>query len=348
MSERHEHWKFRPHPFLRSGHLQTIAGIYLPRKDEPYAATQHYVHADDLPPEQGGDQLVLHEDRPDAWQPGAPVVLLIHGFAGCYSSTYMTRMMQRMTSRGYCVFRMDMRGCGAGEELARQPTHCGRWLDVAKVLRHLADIYPESPALAVGFSLGGSQLLNMLANFGDERIGNFERGMAICPPIDLFDVEKRFNTRGGRPYDKFFVRLIWRQVVERWKRFPDLAPSVIPRRPKRLGHIDEMVIAPAAGYANRQDYYRESQVAERLALITQPVTIIAAEDDPIVPTAPLRQYKHGPGVEAVYVPGGGHLGFIARSNGDPDYRWLDWRIIDWAEQSKNRNARERSESSAAR
>jgi hypothetical protein len=23
---------------------------------------------------------------------------------------------------------------------------------------------------------------------------------------------------------------------------------------------------------------------------------------------------------------------MARRNGDPDFRWLDWRIIDWLEQ----------------
>ena len=27
--------------------------------------------------------------------------------------------------------------------------------------------------------------------------------------------------------------------------------------------------------------------------------------------------------------GGGHVGFIARANGDPDCRWMDWRVVDW-------------------
>src|SRR5688572_3933249 len=131
MADRTEHWKFRPHPLLRSGHLQTVAGIYLPRRDAPYGATLHHVPADDRSPDEGGDQLALHEDRPEQWQPHQPIVLMIHGLGGSYSSTYMCRMADRLTARGYCVFRMDMRGCGAGRGLARLPTHCGRSGDVA-------------------------------------------------------------------------------------------------------------------------------------------------------------------------------------------------------------------------
>jgi predicted alpha/beta-fold hydrolase len=26
---------------------------------------------------------------------------------------------------------------------------------------------------------------------------------------------------------------------------------------------------------------------------------------------------------------GGHLGFIAARNGEPDRRWMDWRVVDW-------------------
>ena len=45
---------FRPHPFLRSAHAQTLAGVYLPMPKLPYRAVQHVVELDD------GDRLVLH------------------------------------------------------------------------------------------------------------------------------------------------------------------------------------------------------------------------------------------------------------------------------------------------
>src|SRR5690606_3129586 len=158
---------------------------------------------------------------------------------GSHNSTYMCRMADRLAERGYCVFRMDMRGCGAGGEVARLPTHCGRSSDAAAAVRFISQRYPEAPLYAVGFSLGGTLILNMLAEAGEASIGNLKRSLAICPPIDLFAVERRFNSPIGRPYDRFFVKLLWRQIVARWQRFPDLAPKAIPARPSRLRHIDE-------------------------------------------------------------------------------------------------------------
>lgn len=331
MRVRTEHWKFRPHLLLRNGHLQTVAAIYLPRRHAPYQAKVHYVDADETPAAQGGDRIALHEDHPAQARPDGAVVLLIHGLAGCYSSTYMCRMTDHLTARGYGVFRMDMRGCGAGEGIAKAPTHCGRGGDVAAALRYIATLYPQAPAYAIGFSMGGCLALNMLAELGEERVGNLVRSMAICPPIDLFSVERRFDSAAGRAYDKFFVKKLWKQITQRWKRFPDTAPEVIPSKPKRLRQVDEMVIAPSAGFASADEYYDATQPGPKLTNIRQPVLIIASEDDPIVPTAPLLNYPHGDGVQAVVVPRGGHLGFIARANGDPDKRWLDWRIIEWME-----------------
>jgi predicted alpha/beta-fold hydrolase len=226
---------------------------------------------------------------------------------------------------------MDMRGCGAGEDVARRPTHCGRHGDVAKAVEFIADRHPQAPLLTVGFSMGGTLALNMLADAGHTRIGNLERTLAVCPPLDLFAVQKQLETRLGRGYDRFFVKSLWTQVKKRWLRFPDMKPETPPPLPRKLEEINEWVIAPSGGFKNASDYYTRTQPGPRLAEVKQPAMIIAAKDDPIVPTAPLLHYRLSDSTEAHVVGGGGHLGFIAARNGDPDIRWLDWRIIDWIE-----------------
>lgn len=329
-----DHWKFRPHPLLPSGHLQTLAGIYLPRRYAPYRAKQHFVPVDGPAHESGAEQIVLHEDRPTDWDPAKPVVLFIHGMTGSHLSSYMCRMAERMTERGHTVFRMDMRGCGAGMELARTPTHAGRAGDAAAAIEYIGRRYPDSPTLGVGFSIGGTLLLNMLAEAGSTPVGRLERVLSICPPIDMFAIERRFNTWLGRKYDKFFVRALWQQITERWSRFPELAPKGPLRRPTRVKQIDELIHAPAGGFNSADHYYQETQPGPKLAAIRQPATILAASDDPIVPTAPLLDYPRSKFVETVVVPSGGHLGFLAARNGDPDTRWLDWRIVDWIEKGR--------------
>lgn len=334
MSAHAEHWKFRPHRLLRNAHLQTVAAIYLPCKAPPYAATRHFVPVDDAAHADGGDLIALHEDRPADDSRQTPVVLLVHGLAGSYESTYMRRMAGKLTARGYATYRMDMRGCGAGEHVARRPTHCGRHDDVAAAVRFIAEQRPASPLYVVGYSMGGTLALNMLAEAGHTRVGNLQRTLAICPPINLFAVQKQLETRLGRPYDRFFARSLWQQIINRWRRFPEIKPDDQPRLPTKLEEINEWIIAPSGGFASAADYYERTQPGPKLASIRQPALIIAAQDDPIVPTPPLFDYPHSSSVETVVVPGGGHLGFLAARNGDPDIRWLDWRIIEWIESGR--------------
>jgi predicted alpha/beta-fold hydrolase len=329
-----EHWKFRPHRLLRNAHLQTVAAVYLPCKLPTYSAKLHLVPVDDVSPADGGDQIALHEDRPTNFRATAPAVLLIHGLSGSFESHYMKRMAHRLTERGYTVFRMDMRGCGAGEDVARRPTHCGRHGDVTAAIEFIARRLPEAPLLTVGYSMGGTLALNMLAEAGHTRIGNLERTLAICPPINLFSVQQQLETRLGRRYDKFFVRSLWQQITKRWLRFPDMKPVAPPPLPKKLEEINEWVIAPSGGFASASDYYARTQPGPRLASIKQSAMILVSKDDPIVPTGALLQYPVSESVETLVVPGGGHLGFLAARNGDPDIRWLDWRIVDWIEKGR--------------
>ncbi len=121
---------------MASGHAQTLAGVYLPAGRYPYRARQHRVALAD------GDQLVLHDDRPDAWQAGDRAALLIHGLAGCHTSGYMQRIAHKLSARGVRVFRMDLRGCGAGQGLARWPYHSGRTEDAVAALEAIARLRP--------------------------------------------------------------------------------------------------------------------------------------------------------------------------------------------------------------
>lgn len=318
-----EVWQFCPHPLLANPHVQTIAAAHWPRRVAPYAATQHRVNLDD------GDQIVLHEDSPAQASDTSPGVLLVHGLSGSYASTYMTRMAERLTAHGYRVFRVDMRGCGAAEGLARQPAHCGLASDVASAIQMASDLYREAPLSLVAYSLGGTLALNMLADVGEIQVGNLDKTLVVCPPIDLFSCERNFRTFFGSRYDRFFVKQIWNQVVRRWQTFPDIAPPTVPRRPPKLRDIDELVIAPSGGFSSAEHYYRATQPGPRLASIRHPVTIVFSRDDPIVPCAPLFDYPHSDSIETIITSHGGHLGFLGARGYDADFHWLDWRIIEW-------------------
>jgi predicted alpha/beta-fold hydrolase len=316
---------FRPHSLFVGGHAQTLAGAYLPWPYRPYGAVRHHVALED------GDQLVLHDDRPSSWHEGGPACVLIHGLAGCHESGYMRRIASKLSDRGVRVFRMDMRGCGAGEELARGTTHCGRWADAAAAIEFVARDAPASPTALVGFSLGGTIALNMAGELGAGACGNLVGVFAVCSPIDLHSVRRRFDAPAGRAYDRHFVGALWQKSLERMRERDEMKAVDWSRPPRRLREFDAIITAPLAGYASVDDYYTRTSPGPRLAAIRVPTTILAAADDPVVPSEPLLQVARNDAVEVFITRHGGHLGYVGRRNGDPDRRWLDWRVVYWVE-----------------
>jgi uncharacterized protein len=313
---------FRPHPLVRGGHLQTLAGVFLPGPRFGYRARRHIVALAD------GDRIVLHDDCPTSWQPGDRVALLIHGLAGCHQSSYMARIAAKLERRGVRAFRLDLRGCGAGLGLARLPYHSGRSEDAAAALEKIAELCPRSPTALVGFSLGGNITLKLLGELGDARLANLDRAVAVCPPADLLAAVEQIRQPRNRLYERHFVRLLMRQLREQRRLLSDLPPLVFARPPRHLWQFDDEFTAPVCGFGRAINYYQQASAVRLVGSIRRPVLVIAAHDDPLVPIASLEPLRSCAAVEFEVTPSGGHLGFIGPRHGG-DRRWLDGRVVEW-------------------
>lgn len=316
--------EFRPHPLLRSGHLQTIATSFSPRPEIPYRARQRQV---ELP---GGERLVLHDDRPESWRPGDRCVLLLHGLGGCYLSPYMMRMAAKLNARGARTFRMDMRGHGAGATLAWSPGHAGRSEDAAAAVQCIVDLCPASPLAVAGVSLGGNILLKWLGEAGADAHPQVDRALAVAPPIDLLACCQLIRRWRSRLYDRAFVKELLGQVAERRDHWESLRTLDWSRPPRTLFEFDDRVTAPLSGFRDAMDYYANASAASKLAGIAVPTLILTAADDPLVPPYLFEQAERSEFVQLHVTRHGGHVGYIARRGLDPDRRWLDWRVVDWA------------------
>jgi predicted alpha/beta-fold hydrolase len=320
---------FHPYPLFRTGHLQTLAGIYLPQRAHRETARQHRVSLSD------GDQIILHDDCPQTWEPAGRTALMIHGLTGCHASNYMQRIAARLNDRGVRTFRMDLRGCGAGPGLARLPYHSGRSDDAAAALRKIAELCPGSPTVLIGFSLGANISLKLLGESPADLPENLERAVAICPPVDLWQCVQTLARGLNRLYDRHFVRELIAQVAMKRRMIAD-APVLEPRRlPRTVFEFDETFTAPVCGFGTAANYYRLCSSAQFLPGIRVPTLILAADDDPLIPGAVFADLPRSSAVTLHVARSGGHLGFIGRRNGDPDRRWMDWRVVEWAVPSGN-------------
>lgn len=312
---------FRPPSWLRSGHLQTLAALALVGPRPSKSPIRHQIQLPD------GDTIVLTEDRPLSWQPGDRVALLVHGLAGCHLSPYMRRISHKLAKAGVRTFRLDLRGCGAGEGLAKLPYHAGLTTDLRAAVAEVTHHAPNSPIAVVGFSLGGNMVLKLLG----EPAGvpeNIDRGIAICPPIDLAVCCRSLDRGLARFYDRHFVSLLTKKAREELQSLANRNGGKLVR-PRTLYQFDDCYTAPVSGFKNADHYYQESSAAAYIANIKIPTTVLFAHDDPVVPKSVFANVSWPANVRLIETQHGGHLGYIARRGTDPDRCWMDWRVVEW-------------------
>lgn len=279
------------------------------------------------------DQIVLHDDCPATWFAGGRVALLVHGLGGCHGSPYMVRIARKLNERGVRVFRMDLRGWGAGAELARQPFHAARTDDIAAALERVRSEVGASPIALVGFSLGGNMVLKLLgsqpAEAGEQHAAGVDRAIVVAPPIDLMVCCRNLKRGMGRLYDRNYARFLWNHLRGRARQVAICGEALRQRRPRTIVEFDARFTAPWGGFDSVEHYYATASAKDVLQNIHVPTIILTAADDPVVPEAIFDEASLSDCVRLHRTDHGGHLGFIAARNGDPDRRWMDWRVVQW-------------------
>ena len=321
MGVRHHRLTFDPFPLLVDRHVQTIIGAQISLAISPPSTTRVILLPD-------GDQLALEVSTPPAWQPPDPTVVLIHGLCGCHASSYMIRMAHKLWSSGIRAVRMNMRGCGSGEGLARQPYHSGRSDDVLAVLADLRHVAPQSPVTAIGFSLGGNLLLKLAGELQTEAATYLKQAIAVSPPADLAASVRIFSQPSNRVYEWRFIRLLKAAVAARHARFPDLPAISLPKW-LSIYEFDNLYTAPLCGFADADDYYARSSAAPLVPQISIPCRILFAADDPLIDTTTFDAMTLPSNIQVYHTIRGGHLGFLGIPSRPGGYRWMDAQLLEW-------------------
>jgi uncharacterized protein len=313
---------FEPHPLLRGGHLQTIAGRYLAGPRVRLGSSYHEIPIGD------GDRLSVLESIPPGWVSGDPAAVLIHGLAGCARSPYVVRVAARLVGLGVRAVRMNLRGAGSGFGLARGFYHSGRTEDPRAVVDWLARRIPGSPIALIGFSLGANVALKLAAEAAARPVAGLDCVLAANPPIDLAFCCDHLRRPRNRHYDWNFVRLLRAEVRRLHAAFPDLGPIDLSRARSVLD-FDDAYTAPRNGFDGAADYYQRCSAGPLIPRIALPGLVVHAEDDPFIPADPFLRLDFPPQLALELIPGGGHLGYISRARRGGDRRWLDARLAAW-------------------
>jgi predicted alpha/beta-fold hydrolase len=306
--------------FLRNRHLMTLAGNFLPRKNNlPEPEECFFRVADDV-------QVMCHCH----WQPDVtqkPAIIIVHGLEGSSASQYVIGTGTKAWEAGMSVVRMNMRTCGGTERLASTLYHSGLSGDVGAVLSAVVEKKEVRSIGVVGYSMGGNLVLKLAGELGAGAPPELKAVAAVSPAADLAASADAMHDWSNRMYEwKFLLGL-----VRRFNRKSELFPDIYKKAshwPSSIREFDHVITAPYCGFSSADDYYARAAATRVIDKITVPTLMIHAADDPFIRILPATREKirANPNVTLLETSHGGHCAFLAPPNGY-DGRWAERQII---------------------
>lgn len=322
---------------FKSAHVQTLWGPRWRKLPTVFRALEKAPLSD-------GDHCWLHWAGPSA-DVATAIVVVLHGLSGSSDSHYVVGLQHCLSQQKVASVAVNFRGAGGRPNDRARAYHSGETGDLKDIFEQLHGRYPQAKLLPVGYSLGGSRLLNYLAEKGlaEDGLGEgvhpaIAAAVAVCVPLDLASCAERLNQGFSRVYRN---HLITELLASYRDKLPHLR-VVAPKEAETLAGLydfsggnfndiqtfrdyDRTVICPLFGFTDPDDYYRRCSAKPKLASIRTPTLLIQANDDPFMYPATLPTPAELGDAVTLAVRAGGHVGFVDGLPWKPRY-WLEERV----------------------
>ena len=297
---------YRPPLFFQNGHLSTIYAAVFRQVNNP-GQKRERLELDD------GDFLDLDWTLPKA--SGKRVVVLLHGLEGDTKRPYMLGSARALSSAGFDVCAVNMRGCSGVPNRLYRSYHSGATEDLMSVLAYLDNTRNYDQVFLKGFSLGANLILKYLGDHpeANERI---TAAVAVSAPCDLQDCLVQLSMPKNRIYSNRFLLSLRAKLKIKQSLYPELLSDDLIERVKTLKDFDDIYTSKAHGFIDAMDYYRNCSSLPVLPSITVPTLLLNAKNDSFLGE---NCYPHqiGQSNSALFFEPpefGGHVGFYLRGN----------------------------------
>jgi uncharacterized protein len=312
---------FRPRRMFLNGHAQTLAGNFLPRRNQLPPAEERLFEVED------GVQVLCHCH----WQPvrfQAMTLIIVHGLEGSSESGYVIGTGSKAWRAGMNVVRMNVRSCGGTEQLGPTLYNSGMSSDVGAIAKTLIERDGLQRLALAGFSMGGNMVLKLLGEWGKEFPPQVKAAVGISPAMDLAASADALHDRANRLYEIKFLWSLRRRLQRKAALFPGHFELGHLRGVRSLRDFDDQITARHFGFLDAQDYYTRAASTQVLNQIALPTLVLHANDDPFIRVLPETREKllGNPHVTYVETESGGHCAFLAEANGY-DGRWAERQAI---------------------
>lgn len=321
---------FRPAWWLRNAHLQTLYPALFRRQPLPLSLKRERLNTPD-------NDFVDIDWCGDG---DKPIVILLHGLAGCSRSSYIVGLQHMLLQHGVRSVTLNFRGCsGEPNQLARG-YHSGDTGDVDFLFQTLLQREPETPFAVIGISLGGNVLLKWLGEQGHNLA--IAAAVAVSVPLDLASCATRLDHGFSKIYRHNLIGRLKHYTRKKQQYLEDSGKMVEAAKIQKLGDLskirsfwqyDDRVVSRLHGFKDVEQYYRLSSSRQYLKRIRIPTLVIQARDDPFMTEKVIPGSEElSSSVTLEVSSSGGHVGFISGNNPLKPRYWLDERISQFLHQ----------------
>ena len=260
---------------------------------------------------------------PQSRRPVRGVVMLLHGWEGSANSAYVLRTGEFLYRHGFSVFRLNYRDHGDTHALNPGLFYAVLLDEVFGAVQQVAQYERELPFYLAGFSMGGNFALRVARKCADHPIANLRHVLSVSP---VLDPARSTQAIDQSPLLRAYFRRKWARSLRRKQAcFPSLYDFENVLRLATLSEMTEALIQRYSDYATSADYFRGYAVlGDALADVNVALTILTAQDDPIIPVRDFFDLKLSPSTELSVQRYGGHNGFLESLGGRAWYE----RVIE--------------------
>lgn len=323
---------FHPRRWLSNGHMQTIAGNFLPRPNHLPPPVAELVEVCPARGTQISSQILCEcHWQPPAVRSARPAVLILHGLEGSSNSQYVIGNANKFWKAGFNIIRMNMRNCGGTKyETAKlTPTlyHSGLSNDVKRVMNFFVAREHLRSISLIGYSMGGNLVLKFAGELGSDAPPELTSVVGVSPVVDLAPSADALHEPQNRIYERKFLRALLKRFRRKAALFPRAFDPQMATGISSLREFDQRITALYSGFQSADDYYFRAASARVLDRIAVPTLLIHACDDPFIRFLPETRsiIAANPHITLLETAHGGHCAFLAApepANGNDGY-WAE-------------------------
>jgi len=292
---------FKPKTVFKNGHVATIYSAKL-RPVPNVKQERERIELDD------GDFLDI--DFSFSKTKTSKIAIILHGLEGNAQRRYMKGQAKSLTQNGWDAVAINFRGCSGEPNKLFSSYNAGKTDDLQAVVDFLLNKEKYDIISLIGFSLGGNLMLKYL---GERRTlpKEIKTAVAISTPLNLRGTLESLSNFDNWVYRTSFLHNLRKKLKVKMEQFPEKMSASDVKQVKSLLDFDNLYTAPAFGFKDAYDYYKQNSSGQFLPNITIPILILNAKNDSFL-TEESYPYAFAETSKNIYLETpkyGGHVGF---------------------------------------